>query len=226
VRKASDSQPRQLPLDLNRTPSHAREDFIVSATNAAAVEAVDAWPRWPGGKLALIGPAGSGKTHLANEWAMRVGATALGLDRRTSLTGVVGPILIEDADRHRADEPLFHLFNRADAGATLLITGRTAPATWRVRLPDLGSRLRALTVAQIDPPDDELLLGVMRKLFAERNIRPTHGVGAYILQRIERSAIAVQEVVRRIDERAAEEKREVTLGLVREILGPDSEGGE
>jgi chromosomal replication initiation ATPase DnaA len=219
------SASRQLRLDLKKEPSHAREDFVVSACNAAAVAAIDAWDLWPGGRLALIGPAGSGKTHLARAWAAEVGATTPDLEGGL-VSAVQGPMLVEDADRGKPDELLFHLFNMADAGAPLLITGRTPPAGWRVRLPDLASRLKALTLARLEPPDDTVLLAIMGKLFSERNIRPTEGVLVYVLRRIERSASAVQDIVRRIDEWAGTERREVTLALARELLHPDAAGGE
>jgi chromosomal replication initiation ATPase DnaA len=210
---------RQLRLDLDQPPSHAREDFVVSASNEAAVAAIDSWPRWPGGKLALIGPAGSGKTHLAQAWATRVGATMA--TAAGASPSNLGPILLEDADRCLTEELLFHLDNRADAGATLLVTGRSPPGVWPVALPDLRSRLNALTVANIEPPDDFVLLGVMQKMFSERNIKPKPGITDYAIRRIERSAPAVQNFVRAIDELAGEEKREVTLALVRRVLQID-----
>jgi chromosomal replication initiation ATPase DnaA len=205
---------RQLALDLARPTSYARDDFVVSACNSAAVGALDAWPHWPGGKLALIGPTGAGKTHLARVWAASAGA----IEAHHSGAGSAGAILLEDADRTADEDLLFHLLNAADAGATLLLTGRTAPALWPSRLPDLRSRLNALTVAQIDPPDDKVLLGLMDKLFSERNIKPSAEVAAYILSRIERSAPAIQEVVRLVDEESGAEKREVTRILAVEIL--------
>ncbi len=207
-------------LDLGREPSYARSDFVVSACNEAAVAAVDAWPVWPGGKLAIIGPSGSGKTHLARAWATRAGAVTADL---ANVSGAPAPILVEDADRNVSEDLLFHLVNRADAGATLLITGRTPPGSWPVRLPDLRSRLKAMTVAPLETPDDAVLLGVMEKLFIERNIRPKPDVAPYAIKRIERSVPGVQDLVKRIDEWAGAEKREVTLTLVRRILQIDDE---
>ncbi len=207
-------------LDLGRATSYARSDFVVSACNEAAVAAVDAWPVWPGGKLAIIGPPGSGKTHLAQIWATRAGAMTANL---ANVSGAAAAILVEDADRSVSEELLFHLVNRVDAGATLLITGRTPPGSWPARLPDLRSRLKAMTVAPLETPDDAVLLGVMEKLFIERNIRPKPDVAAYAIKRIERSVPGVQDLVKRIDEWAGAEKREVTLTLVRRILQIDDE---
>ena len=55
----------QLRLALRQPPSFRRETFVVSACNREAAARIDAWPHWPGPVLALVGPAGSGKTHLA-----------------------------------------------------------------------------------------------------------------------------------------------------------------
>lgn len=201
----------QLRLDLERAPSYARADFIVSSSNAAAVAMLDAWPNWPGGKLVLVGPEGSGKTHLAHAWAASVEALTRSADEAR-------PMLIEDADRHGSEESLFHLLNRADTGDSLLITSRTAPSTWSTSLPDLRSRLNALTVVNIGPADDALLLSVIQKLFSERNIRPRSDLGPYVIRRIERSVAAAREFVLAIDELAAVEKREVNIGLARRLF--------
>jgi chromosomal replication initiation ATPase DnaA len=216
----------QQRLPLGEPPSLTRREFIVSPANAEAVEALDAWPAWPGGRLALIGPEGSGKTHLARIWADRVDATIIGRGD-IDLSSVAGrPVLVEDADRRSADEMLFHLINMTDTGASLLLTGRTPPLQWTADLPDLRSRLNALMVASLRPPDDVVLEGVLLKFFAERHIKPGRDVMAYLLRRIERSVPAVMEIVARIDEKAGADGRDVTRPLVREVLNESGYGSE
>jgi chromosomal replication initiation ATPase DnaA len=194
---------RQLRLPLQREPSVKREDFVVSAANADAVRLLDAWPNWPGGVLALVGPAGSGKTHLARAWKAAAG------DRAT---------LIEDADVFGDEETLFHRLNDAPLGDGLLLTSRLRPIAWTAGLPDLRSRLNAISVAELQEPDDELLGGVILKLFRERNIRPTDDVLPYLLRRVERSVPAARELVERIDEAADQEGRAITRAFVRQFL--------
>jgi chromosomal replication initiation ATPase DnaA len=213
----------QLRLALDRAPSYRREDFVISGGNAAAVAAVDAWPAWPGGRLALIGPEGSGKTHLARAWAARSGAAILG-DGEVDVSTLRGrPLLVEDADRRPADETLFHLINMADGGASLLITGRAEPGQWPTKVPDLRSRLNGLPVARIEPPDDVVLAGVMEIFFLERNIRPADDLIPYLINRAERSIPAIRDMVRRLDEVAGAQKREINRALARQILAGDKD---
>jgi chromosomal replication initiation ATPase DnaA len=213
---------RQLRLKLDRLESFQREDFVVSPANAQAVKAVDAWPAWHGGCLALIGPEGSGKSHLALTWARAQGAAVLPAKGRLELGALQGrPVLYEDADRDRArrDEILFHLINMAgQPGGGLLLTARAPPSGWAAALPDLRSRLNALPVAQIQEPDDLILESVLRKFFRERNIRPAEDVFPYLLRRIERSAPKALAVVKRLDEAADAEGRPISRALARQIL--------
>ncbi len=219
---------RQLRLELRRPTSYRREDFIISPTSAAVVQALDAWPNWHAGCLALVGPAGSGKSHLARTWARRAGAALLmaGGDAPLNLADLQDgrPVLIENADQGVADDMLFHLINRAGAeGCGLLLTARVPPATWSAELPDLRSRLNGLTVAVLPEPDDEVLEGVLRKLFRERNIRPTEELISYLLKRIERSVPYARTVVERLDELADAEQKPVSRALARQILENDDE---
>jgi chromosomal replication initiation ATPase DnaA len=213
--------PKQLRLKLGRSGAFTRESFIVSDTNAEARAALDAWPAWHAGCLALVGPAGAGKSHLARAWAARVKAAVF--DGATPLAALQGrPVLLEDADRGADEETLFHLINMAP-GAGLLLTARTAPQTWPARVPDLRSRLNALAVAEIGEPDDAVLEGVLRIFFRERNIRPADDVYPYLLRRIERSVPAALDIVARLDEAADDEQRDITRLLARQILENEGE---
>jgi chromosomal replication initiation ATPase DnaA len=212
---------RQLRLKLGQPASYAREAFVEGPSNAEAAAAIDAWPGWPGGALALVGPEGVGKTHLALAWAEAAGAVVL--DRRKPDLGAADgrPALLEDVDQGAPEKALFHLINlAARPGGGLLLTARSRPVGWTVALPDLRSRLNALYVAEIEEPDDVVLEGLLRKFFKARNIRPAPEVYAYLLRRIERSAVTARDVVARLDE-APDELKPVSRVLARQLLEGD-----
>jgi chromosomal replication initiation ATPase DnaA len=210
----------QARLDLARDPAFDRDSFIVSPGNAEALAAIEGWRDWPDPRLALVGPASAGKSHLAAIWARATGARDV--DTGLDVVGEVrSPLLVEDADRREAGEAMFHLLNAADDGRPVLLTARIPPREWVTALPDLRSRLNALRVVQLAPPDDEVLVGLLDKFFRDRNIRPEPDVTAFLARRIERSSAAAAAIVASIDEAAAADRREITRAFAGRILERD-----
>lgn len=217
------ARPRQLPLDLDRSPGFSRDELVVSPANAAAVRLVDSWPDWPARAIVLAGPPGAGKSHLAEIWRERSGAVpvtrgAIGADALAA--AAEGPVLVDDVDAGGLDETgLFHLFNAVrQADGHLLLAARRFPAAWGVRLPDLASRLKAAPVVEIGEPDDMLLSGVITKLFADRQVAIEPQIVQFLVRRIERSLSTAIRVVERLDRRALEEKSRITRQLAAEVL--------
>lgn len=182
-----------------------------------------------------MGPAGSGKTHLAHVWAARAGARLLSAEALPGLDlGTVpdcGRLVVEDADRladlglftGEAEEKLFHLCNRLAAGGSLLVSGREPPGRWTVRLPDLASRLAATTIARLEAPDDDLLGAVLVKLFADRQLAVTPDLVQFLLARMERSFAAAEDLVTALDRAGLATQRPVTARLAAEVLRRDEE---
>jgi chromosomal replication initiation ATPase DnaA len=215
---------RQFRLKLERREAFRRADFVASPANADARTALDSWPAWHGGCLALVGPAGAGKSHLAQTWAKSVGATILSGAAAVDLRALEGgPVVLEDADREASDEDLFHLINMAGAdGGGLLLTARTPPSQWPAKVPDLRSRLNAMQVAELEEPDEAILTAVFDKFFRERNIRPAEDLVPYLLNRIERSVPEALKIVTLLDEAADAHGRAVSKTLARQILDAES----
>ncbi|MGL3606685.1 DnaA regulatory inactivator HdaA [Rhizobium sp. G187] len=212
----------QLPLVFEHGAASGRDDLLVSERLAAAVSLVDAWPAWPSPVVILTGPAGSGKSHLAQIYRDTADATTIiarpgeGASERAA----EGPVLLEDADRAGFDEvELFHVINAVrQHGTTLLITSRSFPPSWNVALPDLASRLKAATVVEIGTPDEDLLGQLITKLFADRQLYIDDKIVSYIVQRMERSFSAAQIVVDRMDKLALARRVKITRGLAAEVL--------
>jgi len=97
----------QLPLDLGHLPALGRADFLIAPCNEAAAAWLDRWPDWPASALALFGPAGSGKTHLAHLWRARSNAVfidprALAPERVPDLLAAARAAVVDEAERARA----------------------------------------------------------------------------------------------------------------------------
>jgi chromosomal replication initiation ATPase DnaA len=217
------SSSRQLALALDHGESFAREDFVEGPSNTAALSLIDRWPDWPSRVMALIGPQGSGKSHLATIWSEQSGARFVSmrtLDReRLPSVLATGALVVEDFAEGAFDEAvLFHLLNLAQQeGAYLLLTARNAPAGWTIGLPDLASRLRAIPAVTSSAPDDPLLRAVMIKLFADRQLSVDETLIAYLLTRMERSFPAARQVVDNLDREAMRQKRPVNRALAAEL---------
>jgi chromosomal replication initiation ATPase DnaA len=198
----------QIPLSFPVVESMGNHDFMPSECNQEALDWIDRFPDWPYPCLIIIGEHGSGKTHLLSIWKdiARDGDTAI-----DDLDLIIG-------DNEKEIE-VFHLFNQAKENNNFLLITLSDPQSLDlIALPDLKSRLKASPIVHITAPDDEALQAVLVKSFHDRQLKIEPDVVAYILPRIERSFLAVHQLVSELDRQALSMKRPVTIPLVREIL--------
>ena len=213
----------QLPLDLGHRASFSGEDFLIAPCNRDAVAWLDRWPDWPGPGLALHGPAGCGKTHLAH--VFQAGAKARLLTPADLPRGPAPQLLagaraaVLDGGPPLEERALLHLYNHiAEIGGHLLIIAPEAPARWPIKLPDLASRLSAMPAVRIDPPDDRLMEALLIKLFGDRQLAVPPEVVTYLTRRVERSFDTLRHVVDLLDRESLARRRAITLPLAREIV--------
>lgn len=216
----------QLALDLAFRPAMSREDFMVASSNEAAVGQVDAWPHWNGSALMLVGPKGSGKTHLAQVFRMRAGGAQITADALSSADVpellAEGACVVEDLPGDGSGEgevALFHLLNLAkETKSHVLLTSRGFSGQWNVQLPDLASRLAAVPTASLGLPCDTLLRGLLVKLFADKQIKVDEAVVAYLVRNMERSCDRAIKLVDELDRVSLETKSPMTRPFVAKVL--------
>ncbi|HEX5211299.1 MAG TPA: chromosomal replication initiator DnaA [Pseudolabrys sp.] len=218
------ASPRQLVLALDHATSFAREDFLTGPSNAAALALVERWPDWPNPIVALVGPEGSGKSHLAAIWAEAAGARVLSAklladgDLPAALS--TGALVLEDLAFAGLDErALFHLINLVgEQDANMLITSRSPLPSFPVAIRDLDSRLRAVPSVTLTAPDDALLRALIVKLGADRQLTLDDALVSFLINRIERSFAGARAAVTRLDEEGMRQHRAVTRALAAEIF--------
>ena len=225
VRFKIDMQAIQIPMDFTFLTARGWEDFLVTEANEDAVAWIDRWPDWPVRSLLLVGPTGSGKTHLAHVWQMRSDAKIidarslgnLGIDMLSHYAA--HPLILEDAGEGIDEEALLHLYNLVqEKNGSLMITAKAVPSSWQLTLADLSSRLGTVHVTRIREPDDQLFAALVVKLFSDRQLAITPEVVQYIVLRLERSFQEVHRFVRLLDSSALARKRKITLSLIREVF--------
>ena len=217
-------RPRQLAFALPHAESLTRDNFMEGSANAQALALIDAWPDWPNRVMMLVGPEGCGKSHLASIWAAEAGARSVAAHTLTPDNVpdqlATGALVVDDLEPASFDErALFHLLNLArEDEAYVLLTGRTLPSVFPVELRDLRSRLRAVSVVTLTPPDDQLFRALIVKFCADRQMSVDDSIVSYLATRIERSFAAARRAVELLDGEALRQRRPVTRALAAEIL--------
>lgn len=215
------AQIRQLAFPFPQHATYAAAAFIPTPANAEACTWLDHPQNWPGLRMALYGPEGSGKTHLLHAFAERHRATLLPGEAVRRLIDMprYGGLAVDDADAAPEPEALLHLLNAAaEAGIPVLLAGRTPPAHWPATLPDLTSRLRATTAVALGQPDDDLLRALLTRLLAERQLRVDPAIHDYLLARLPRHGAALREAACRLDRASLASGRAVTRAMAADIL--------
>ncbi len=217
-------QPRQLAFALPHAESLTRDNFLGGPANAAGLALIDSWPEWPNRIMLLVGPEGSGKSHLAAIWAEQAGARSTTAHALTAaaVPGALatGALVVEDLRSSDFDDrALFHLMNLArEDGAFVLVTAREPPSAFQIELRDLRSRLRAIPAVSLLPPDDQLFRALIVKFCADRQLAVDETVVSYLATRIERSYAAARQAVERLDAEALRLGRPVSRALAAELL--------
>ncbi len=221
---AGSVQPRQLAFPLPHAESLTRDNFLEGPANAAALALIERWPDWPNRIMWLAGEEGSGKSHLASIWAERAGARVISAHALEAASVpnalATGALVVEDLKADSFDErALFHLMNLArEDAAFVLFTARVAPAAFEIELRDLRSRLRAVPVVALAPPDDLLFRALIVKFCADRQLAVDESLVGYLTSRIERSYAAARQAVGLLDSEALRLGRPVTRALAAELL--------
>lgn len=200
-----------MALPVNYTP----EQFIVSGSNRLAYDWVLSPASWPNLALYLHGEKSSGKTHLSHLFARANDAGFLATDSKLLPSG---PVVVEDVENWKDEAALFHLYNHCRLSKIpLLVTSQLLPDALPFTLPDLVSRLKGMSLAGIDAPDDELLQAVLIKQLSDRQLKIAPDVIEYLMPRLPRSFTELAALIEKLDSNSLESGRNLTIPYIRKI---------
>jgi DnaA-homolog protein len=218
----------QMPLAL-KPPRRPRFDNFVAGDNGALVATLKNGLE-PGQWYFLVGPSGSGRSHLLSavlaEQARQGGFAqfiALSDRRQWALLDQAAAdwIVVDDVDRlagaGEGELALFNALNRWRAErAGVVMSGR---GRGRFELPDLRSRLGQATRLTLSPLEERDLAELIARLAEEHEVPLGRGVVDYLLSRTTRNAGQLARMVNQLADRALSERRTLSIPLVRELLG-------
>lgn len=214
---------QQIAFSFASSDAHDSDEFIESSSNSLACRAIDNWQDYWGvdpypRALIIQGPKASGKTFLAKKWARNT--NALFIKKMHEITENIlahhQSFIIEDFDSSWNEERFLHIFNLLlENQKYLLVTCKSFP---EIKLPDLSSRIKSVNLINIQQPDDEMMQMLIFKLFSNYSVVISSEVVSFLVKVLPREFPAIVESVKIINDFALENKRKITIPVVKQAL--------
>ena len=210
----------QLIIDMPKRPALDREDFMVNECNQEAIQFIDNFYQRKMKSGVLIGPKGSGKSHLVNVFCKNFEKEKwiISEKKEKDIYKVFqenNVVIIEDIDLIASldeEKYLFHSINLSkELNKILLLTSGLDLSKINIKTPDLRSRLDSIQSVNILEPNDDLMNILILKLFHDRQILIKPNIISYLMQRVERSYLGISEIVDLIDNVSLSKKNQFQL---------------
>ena len=191
------------------------QNFFVNQTN---IDAFDNIINQENKFIYLFGPKKSGKSFLSQIWLNKNKAVQLN-DNFNFIIENKNNVLIDDL-KFFNQEKIFYVVNNCILNNfKILITSDINLNEINFKFQDLPSRLKNFTSLEIKQPNDEMLLTILTKLLIDKQfVINSNEIFEYILRRVERSYLAINDIVNKLDVLTLQKKRQLTIPLIKEIL--------
>jgi len=217
----------QLTIEMPKRSALGREDFMVNECNHEAIQFIDTFYQGKMKSGVLIGPKGSGKSHLVNVFCKNFEKERWLISQKGDkniykIFQENNMIIIEDIDLISSvveEEYLFHSINLSkELNKVLLLTSGVNLSDISIKTPDLRSRLDSIQSVKILEPNDDLMNALILKLFHDRQILIKPNIISYLMQRIERSYLGISSIVDLIDNVSLSKHKSISKNLIKELL--------
>ena len=213
----------QLTFQFPFKTTYYEKDFYVSSNNFQTYRLIESCPNWTSKLINIFGPAGCGKTHLANILKKKIKTLILNEDnlKKININSIksIQCIVIENFENDIEENYFYSFLNFAiQSNVFVLINSKISIKKIKINLKDLKSRLNSFLDIGIDLPTDDLLHVILTKSFSEKQIKVNIKVLEYILKHIDRSYEKIFQFVKEIDIESLSTGKSININLVKKIL--------
>lgn len=210
---------RQLILDLLPESPPSLDNFVAGG-NAETVAALTGWLAGERAdtSFCLWGESGSGRSHLllASGFVQHDAATDPSLAR----AGEDEQLAVDNVDRldEKGQIALFNHFNRLKMSGGMLLTAAPQPPAHLDLREDLRTRLGSGLIYRLLPLSDAEKAAAIAAQARERALKLTPEAIDYLMRHAPRDMRTLSMLVVALDQYTLEQKRPLTLPLLREVL--------
>tara|TARA_B100000242_G_C42981896_1_gene455760 strand:- start:222 stop:878 length:657 start_codon:yes stop_codon:yes gene_type:complete len=200
------------------------QDFFVSSNNFSAYKLIESWPNWPGKWVNIIGPTGSGKTHLSKILEKKIKKLKV-IDETNVNEKIISELrhfdclIIDNFKNKIEDKLLYSILNQSKQLENfIVINSKLQLNKFEIKLKDLKSRFNSFIFIGIDLPTDDLLQVIISKSFSDKQINLNPKVSEYIVKNVDRSYEKMFKFLSDLDELSLSSGKSININLIKKVL--------
>ena len=200
------------------------QDFFVSSNNFSAYKLIESWPNWPGKWVNIIGPTGSGKTHLSKILEKKIKKLKV-VDETNVNEKIISELrnfdclIIDNFKNKIEDKLLYSILNQSKQLENfIVINSKLQLNKFEIKLKDLKSRFNSFIFIGIDLPTDDLLQVIISKSFSDKQINLSPKVSEYIVKNVDRSYEKMFKFLSDLDELSLSSGKSININLIKKVL--------
>ena len=213
--------PKQEIIQFNEKKIFSKDDYIFDETNKSAFEIINSFPNWQNNLVNLVGPKKSGKSLLLK--ILEITHSFLYISEKSFQKDNLDTIfkserLILDIDVLLEDK-VFSIVNDFYTNKKYLVISSNKPLTnIQFKLKDLSSRFKLFNIIEILNPSDHLIYSLIIKFFSDNQIVIKKELVNFIVKKIDRSYLRVNNFLEKLNNQSIVEKRKIDFKMINKVI--------